>query len=291
MIIGIDPTVDFAFKKLLGSPEHSRVTLHFLNAVLGGSLQILDVTILNPFLAKDFDQDKLSVLDVLARDEHGQQLNIEMQMSLPAGMSQRLTYYTSSLYVDQLTEGEDYPTLRPAINICVLDALMFPRLPELHLDFRLRDRIHGATLTDDLQIHTIELPKYARPDKNEKIIDGIEKWAYFLRFAPTSTVAEIVARLGDEEFIEAAGVLEMIAKTPNERRAYDARLKFQRDEAARLLQAQLNGRLEGEQIGKIRVLQEVLGISKVPDVDLDQMDLKELEALAADLQSQLRVRG
>jgi len=87
----------------------------------------------------------------------------------------------------------------------------------------------------------------------------------------------------------------MIAKTPNERSTYEARLKFQRDEAARLLQAQLTGRLEGrlegEQIGKIRVLQELLGISKVPDVDLDKMDLKELEALAADLQSQLRVRG
>jgi predicted transposase YdaD len=110
---------------------------------------------------------------------------------------------------------------------------------------------------------------------------------------------EIVARLGDEEFIEAAGVLEMIAKTPNERNAYDARLKFRRDETARLLQAQLDGklegrlegRLEGEQIGKIRVLQELLGISKMPDVDLDKMDLTALEALAADLQSQLPVRG
>ncbi len=299
LTIGIDPTVDFAFKKLLGSPEHSRITIHFLNAVLGGSPRISEVTILNPFLVKDFEQDKLSVLDVLALDEHGQQLNIEMQTSLPAGMNQRLTYYTSSLYVAQLTEGQDYPALRPAINICVLEALMFPRLPELHLDFRLRERIHGATLTDDLQIHTIELPKYTRPDKNDQIVDGIEKWAYFLRFAPTSTVAEIVATLGDEEFIETAGVLEMIAKTPSERSAYDARLKFQRDEAARLLQAQLEGklegrlegRLEGEQIGKIRVLQQLLGVGESPTVDLENMDLTSLEALAADLQSQLEERG
>jgi hypothetical protein len=51
--IGIDPTIDFAFKRLLGSPEHSRITVHFLNAVLGGSPRITDVTILNPFFEKD----------------------------------------------------------------------------------------------------------------------------------------------------------------------------------------------------------------------------------------------
>lgn len=33
MAIGIDPTVDYAFKLILGSPEHPAITLHFLNAV------------------------------------------------------------------------------------------------------------------------------------------------------------------------------------------------------------------------------------------------------------------
>jgi len=29
MGIGIDPHVDFAAKRVLGSPEHSRITIHF----------------------------------------------------------------------------------------------------------------------------------------------------------------------------------------------------------------------------------------------------------------------
>ena len=157
MATGIDPTVDFAFKRLLGSPEHSRITVHFLNAVLGVSPRITEVTILNPFLEKDFEEDILSVLDVLATDEQGRRLNVEMQTSLPVGIQQRLAYYTACLYVEQLTEGQDYPALRPAISICVLDAVMFPGSSDLHLDFRLRDDRHGETLTHDLQIHTIEL--------------------------------------------------------------------------------------------------------------------------------------
>ena len=47
MAIGIDPTVDYAFKLLLGSPEHPAITLHFLNAVLGSEVLITDVEIIN----------------------------------------------------------------------------------------------------------------------------------------------------------------------------------------------------------------------------------------------------
>ena len=52
MAIGIDPTVDFAFKVLFGSPEHVRVTIHFLNAILGNQRRITRVEFLNPFLGK-----------------------------------------------------------------------------------------------------------------------------------------------------------------------------------------------------------------------------------------------
>ena len=82
MAIGINPTVDFAFKRVLGSPEHPAITLHFLNAVLGGDPFVTQVEILNPFLEKDFDEDKLAILDVRATDEHGRWLNIEMQTTV-----------------------------------------------------------------------------------------------------------------------------------------------------------------------------------------------------------------
>ena len=79
MAIGIDPTVDFAFKKLFGSPEHPDITIHFLNAVLRDDPRIVDIEILNPFLERDFADDRLAILDVLARDETGRVFNIEMQ--------------------------------------------------------------------------------------------------------------------------------------------------------------------------------------------------------------------
>lgn len=93
MLIGIRPTVDFAFKQMLGNPDHPAVTIHFLNAVLGDHPRIVNVKILNPFLERESIGDKLSILDILAEDDHGRKLNIEMQTTIPLGMTQRLTYH------------------------------------------------------------------------------------------------------------------------------------------------------------------------------------------------------
>jgi hypothetical protein len=105
MILGIKPTVDYAFKLLLGSPKRTAIMVHFINAVLDGSPPIREVELLNPILGKETASDKLAILDVRALDDQGRWLNIEMQTTLPAGLPQRLTYYVSSLYVSQLQEG------------------------------------------------------------------------------------------------------------------------------------------------------------------------------------------
>ena len=86
MPLGIDPKVDFAFKMVFGNPKHTRITIHFLNAVLVLPQPIDWVEILNPIQDKDRSEDKLVVLDVLARDSSGHQFNIEMQTTLPTDL-------------------------------------------------------------------------------------------------------------------------------------------------------------------------------------------------------------
>src|SRR6056297_1907875 len=105
MAIGIDPTVDFACKRVLGSPDHPAVTLHFLNAVLRFPSPIRETQILNPPIEKGFEGDKWSLLDILAKDEQGRLYNIEIQTTRPLGLRQRLAYYASCLLVDQLQSG------------------------------------------------------------------------------------------------------------------------------------------------------------------------------------------
>lgn len=148
MGLGISPLVDFAFKVMLGNPTYPEVTVHFLNALLNCQPRIRQVTILNPFLGKESLEDKELVFDIRARDDQGRQINIEMQTNLARSMAERLAYYAASLFVDQLYSGESYQKLNPAIGICVLSKSMFPRVPEMQLEFRLREEHHGLVLTD-----------------------------------------------------------------------------------------------------------------------------------------------
>lgn len=82
MPLGIKPTVDFAFKKIFGSPENSPALLGLLNAILDLQHPIESVEVLNPFNYQEFAENKLIVLDVCCRDSAGRLLNVEMQVSV-----------------------------------------------------------------------------------------------------------------------------------------------------------------------------------------------------------------
>jgi len=131
-------------------------------------------------------------------------------------MRQRLAYYASSLLLGQLESGGDYQDLRPSIGICLLDAIEFRGTEALHHRFQLRTEA-GLLLTDCLRIHLLELPKYVSPSDHRVIGDPVEQWLYFFCRADESTAEELITRLPEPVFAEATGVLEMIAKNPEER--------------------------------------------------------------------------
>lgn len=304
-VIGIDPLVDFAFKLMLGSPEHARVTVHFLNAILEPSTRIKRVFFRNPIQGKEYDDDKLSILDILAEDEEGRQYNIEVQTTVPAGLSQRLMFYGARLYVDQVTEGTQYRDLKSAVVICVLGKPLFPLQSDLHSDFRLRDK-SGQILTNNLQVHLLELTKLKATRQNLSEATPLERWAYFLLNAPKMTPEEIRRLFPDPEFVEAAEILEMISQTPEKMHEYSARMKLRLDEAARLeyareegLELGLEQGLEqgieqglkkGELLGEIKLLQEILGLQQPTTEELKGYELSKLTALSQRLRKKLQSR-
>src|SRR5436309_2552395 len=82
MIVGIDPKVDYAFKHLLGRESTRDLLRDVIDQVLNPAPghRIQDLELLNPFNAKETLDDKLSILDIKARDQSGRQFNVEMQM-------------------------------------------------------------------------------------------------------------------------------------------------------------------------------------------------------------------
>jgi predicted transposase/invertase (TIGR01784 family) len=169
----------------------------------------------------------------------------------------------------------------------------------LHLDFRLREKRSHRTLTDDLQIHLLQLSYLQVTAETVYNASDEERWLMFLRDADKLTTEQIRQLFPDKEFAEAAGVLEMIAKTPEERMEYEARLKYRRDQAGRRQQALMEGRelglvegrAEGRQEGRITLMQEILGLPTSTPDELAACDASQLNQLAANLQQQLKARG
>src|ERR1700694_2458354 len=97
MILDIDPKVDYAFKHFLGRAETRPILIDVLDKVLYRTpdRQIQDIELLNPFNPKESFDDKLSILDIKARDRSGRLFNVEMQILPSVGYQKRIVYYAT----------------------------------------------------------------------------------------------------------------------------------------------------------------------------------------------------
>ncbi len=75
--------------------------------------------------------------------------------------------------------GESYQTLCKTTFVCFINETRFKEVAEYHLIFRPRDEKSGTLLSDDLEIHLIELPKFTKTP--EQLTTALDRWCYFLR--------------------------------------------------------------------------------------------------------------
>ena len=79
MLIGVDPKVDYAFKRVFGREQNSDILCSRLNAILQPPLdqRLVSEEILNPFLDQETVEDKPAILDIKARDQLGRLYNVQ----------------------------------------------------------------------------------------------------------------------------------------------------------------------------------------------------------------------
>ena len=287
MILDVDPKVDYAFKYVFGHEPTKPILINMIDSVRqsppGG--RIVEIELRDPFNPKESSDDKLSILDVKARDESGRQYNIEMQMLPFPDYEKRVVYYSAKFHQQQLREGQHYRELRPTISISFLNHTMFRQAPAYHLKFRLLEETHHFPLCDDLEFHILELPKFTKTA--DELSDGLDIWLYFLRHAEKMDIENLPAAIqGQPMLLRAVEELKMLTTDELERERYESRLKAQRDHTSGLDSAEL----KGEQIGTIRTFEKVLGRPQTEKDHLKRMSWEELTQLAEDLQQQVLKR-
>ena len=281
----LNPKLDIVFKKLLTSDLSLLADL--INAVLKlpKKQRIRKVDVRNPAILPEEITQKYIILDILATDESGFLYEIEMQIRRYTSYSKRSLYYVSRLYAGQLDSGEAYENLRPVIGIHFLDYEEFPDYPDFHFCFEMRDsRHHGLLLTDDIQIHIFELPKFEKFG-DKQLEDSINEW---LRFFNHSYKEDKAMRTSykNPAIQKAFKMLEILSADEETRRLAEMREKALKNERSELAAAKREGIEEGMQKGimeekrnaaKILLKMGVLTMEQISEAT--GLDVEELQKL------------
>ncbi len=178
----LKPLNDYIFKKLFGENEVKDNLVAFLNAVLDRkdrdrliTLEIID----NKELTRELINDKTAILDVRAKTEDGTQIDIEVQLTNQHNMDKRTLFYWGKLFNEKIAKGEDYRNLKKVITINILD-FDYINLDKFHTKFHLwEDEAKDYMLTDLVEIHFLELPKFNKLEEKNLKEDRLQRWLTF----------------------------------------------------------------------------------------------------------------
>ena len=252
----LNPRIDLAFKKIFGDEANKDLLISFINSIVSKEDQVVDIQILNPYNSRNFAKDKISILDIKAKDLLGNYYDIEVQICDEGDYDKRSLYYWSKLYSDQLGQGDLYRKLQKAVAIHVLNFTSIPEAPNYFNRFIITNEATGIRHFKDLEIYTIELSKFSEKADEPlglilpRIKTGLDRWAAFLTKASSLDRSNLPKELRDPYIQKAMDALTHASLNEEERALYEWNLKWWRTEASTLDKAEKKAKAEGKAEGR-----------------------------------------
>jgi len=246
-IRGINRTNDYAFKRIFGSEEGKEALISLLNAVfkLPSEREITAVDLLDREIDPAYLLDRGARLDVLARTGEGTLINIEIQVANQYNIDKRTMFYWAGIYHGQLTSGQRFSDLRKTININILGFNWFQEHGRYHHIFHVREDETGQLLSDDLEIHFLELEKIKALRRRPK--DRLDAWMMYLNNLEGKDMEAIA--MENPGIKKALTIERAFWQSKKERRLYELREKATRDELSMLAGARAEGEAKGKAEG------------------------------------------
>lgn len=238
----MSPKVDYCFKELLAYPE---IRKGFVAAILNKEPEeIAETTLMPTILSKDTEDGKYGILDVRVRMKNGSQMDLEMQVAPFEFWNNRVIFYLSKMYAEQVKEGDKYKNLKPCIHVSILNFNLFHEDRTCFREIAFCDLTTKQKYTDLLEIYVLELKKFPQEQKEEPLII---KW---MRFLAAESREDFEKMAGEDNYInEAYEVLQKLSADERKRLEYEARQKAIRDYDSQMS----SSREEGIRIGEDRL--------------------------------------
>lgn len=241
-----NPLNDYLFKFIFGREERKRITLSFLNAVLGltEENELRDITFIDREIDPQFEEDKLSRLDLFGIADDGSRINIEVQLVNLRNMEKRTLYYWAKMY-QSLHRGEEYEQLNRAITINLLNFSLLPQ-KQAHTMYGLYDLPSGHRLTEDIEIHFLEIPNFEV--KSVREMKRLDRWLAYFSNKLNETETEALA-MSEAAIQEAMKAEHVFMQDDIERWQYEQREKAIRDYISGMRSSQREGMKRGMEEG------------------------------------------
>lgn len=194
------------------------------------------------------------------------------------------------MYTQQLKEGISYSELNKAIGIHILNFTSITNTDKYHNAFHLVAMNSGIKYLEDIELHTIELNKFATNPKEElsdvvkKVKNALDIWLAFLTRHDLLNKDKLPKELNNKELKKALNVLEVINLNDAEREEYENRLKWLRIETSTLKKAAAEAKAEGKAEEKIETAKKMLIRKRLIEEihEITELPIKEIEKLKAE---------
>lgn len=234
-------TNDYIFKKIFGKEGNEEILKDLLISILEIPIKEIEV-IHDSHLERTIEANKAGILDIKATLNNNITINIEMQVKDQYNMIDRSLYYWANLYSNGLYKREDYTENNKTIVINILAFNIFEDGP-YHEKCMIKRDYNGETLTEDLEMHFIQIPKAEK----EKIRTTLDLWIRFIGNVKDEEVEKMKNEVNEETkkaVMEAQEQYWKIMADPETRRIAELREKAIRDEVTNLNGAKREGKKE-----------------------------------------------
>ena len=172
-------TLDAIFKAFFKDKSVSTPFLeHFLP--LPKERKIVSMEFLDPNMTPENSYLKAPILDLRVRLDNKEHINIEMQALFMKNFKERVLYYLSTLYTEQLKRGKKYQKLYPAYSLVFTKFTVFPEFEEYCSRFFLQsDTKEKVIFSKHLGIILVELSKF-KASSPQSLIDKKDEVYLFL---------------------------------------------------------------------------------------------------------------
>ena len=176
-------TYDFMFKALFGNKKNIKILTQFLSDYFNMDYKYLEgkIKILNSELIKNNKKDKKKSVDVIIELNKNEIINLEMNANRNyPGLIERNTAYICKIYSEQFMTDDEYNKTKKCIQINFNNFSVTKRKMEKVI-YKLYDTKDKNVLTENLEIHHIDIDYINKICYNETIKEKLNVWVKILK--------------------------------------------------------------------------------------------------------------